>query len=400
VALLQLARLIATRSARQAQQLLSALTTGDTAALHKCVGGAEGLMLAPLLGCPPVWVREVVETLLARQAVGNSDETAERAGRRDTSFGGIFLLLPLIDELPLAEATRGWPHADEAAAISLVRFLLLIKCCGQQRAQRAFYDPLLRDLLLIPPGISPPVIREWSASVTAAQAKSFLETLIDWQSSRGVIENRKQILGCAGLRGAPVAILIDGARGHWLAIERYSTLRPQRLVKTLRGFLSRLERDDGILLCEQTLLATFWSELTDVRMLSLEDASAQGVADEESGIAGILARLDRLTEDLSHLSLPDSFRLARSLDRALSVAAQHLYRAFSWRLPGFTESSLPYLSSNFLDFSGSLEEEPARRIVRMGRPLLHLVLGMTGMSRQTYRLSWLDERPLALFPEI
>ncbi|HYJ46473.1 MAG TPA: hypothetical protein VEV81_07650, partial [Pyrinomonadaceae bacterium] len=116
-------------------------------------------------------------------------------------------------------------------------------------------------------------------------------------------------------------------------------------------------------------------------------------------VAGILARLDKLREDLSHLTLPESLGLSRALDRALSVVAQHLYRAFSWRLPGFAESSLPYLASNFLDFSGSLEEEPTRRVVRVSRPPLHLVLALTGMMRQTYRLSWLDERPLMLFPE-
>ena len=57
-------------------------------------------------------------------------------------------------ELPLPEATRGWPNTDEAAAISLVRWLVLLKCCGRQNSERAFYDPLLRDLLLIPPTLS------------------------------------------------------------------------------------------------------------------------------------------------------------------------------------------------------------------------------------------------------
>jgi hypothetical protein len=37
--------------------------------------------------------------------------------------------------------------------------------------------------------------------------------------------------------------------------------------------------------------------------------------------------------------------------------------------------------------------------VRVSRPPLHLVLGLTGMTRQTYQLSWLDERPLTLFQE-
>jgi hypothetical protein len=37
--------------------------------------------------------------------------------------------------------------------------------------------------------------------------------------------------------------------------------------------------------------------------------------------------------------------------------------------------------------------------VRIGRPPLHLILNMTGMTRQSYRLSWRDERPFALFQQ-
>jgi hypothetical protein len=74
-------------------------------------------------------------------------------------------------------------------------------------------------------------------------------------------------------------------------------------------------------------------------------------------------------------------------------------RAFAWRLPGFASSNLRYLWGNFLDFSASLDEETDRRVVRVGRPPLRLVLGLTGSTRQSYRLSWLDERPLTLFEE-
>ena len=125
----------------------------------------------------------------------------------------------------------------------------------------------------------------------------------------------------------------------------------------------------------------------------------QTMAEEDEQMAEILARLDKLPADLSYLSLPQSFGLRRAFDLALSVAAQGLMRAFAWRLPGFAGSNLPYLSSNFLDFAGSVEEEPARRVVRVGRPPLHLVLNITGMTRRTYGLSWLDDRPLALFQE-
>lgn len=320
-------------------------------------------------------------------------------GRHDTAFGGAFLLLPALDELPLIEATRDWPHADEAAAISLARFLLLVKCCGQKRAQRAFYDPLLRELSLIPPDVSPEVIHEWQSRITAAHLRTMLGTLTDWQRSRGAIGAARRVLACGALRGRPVAALIDGERGLWLLARGYSSHRPLRLIEELRDDLSRLDRDGGALLCDSSLLSELQAEFPGLAINSFEDRASQATS-EEDPIHGILARLDKLPGELEHLALPASFRVGSSFDLSLSVVAQHLLRAFAWRLPGFAESNLPYLSRNFLEFAGSLEEEPARRVVRLGRPPLHLVLGMTGMTRQTYRLSWLDGRPLVLFQEM
>jgi len=399
VAVLQLQRVVAQSSPDQIQQLLAALTNGSVALLHLAVGTAQAERLAPLLLCPSAWVTEAIETLLA-QKEGVTRKETDRCERRVTPFGGIFLLLPLVDELPLAEATRGWSPAADTAAVELVRYLLLIKCSGQKYAHNASYDPLWRDLLLIPPAISPSVLLEWSVQITTAQARSFVETLVDWQRSCGAVQDQLQILARANLGGESMAVLIDGTRGNWLTAEAYPADQPRALRASLGNFLSELDGDSGILFCEPSLLPALWAEFPAVRMIGLEDDEVPpAVADQTNQLAAIRARLGKLSDDLFHLSLPDSLRLAPELDSALTVASQNLLRSFSWRLPGFASSSLSYLATNFLDFSGSLEEEPGRRVVRLGRPLLHLVANLTGMSRQTYRLSWLDERPLSLFPE-
>jgi hypothetical protein len=129
------------------------------------------------------------------------------------------------------------------------------------------------------------------------------------------------------------------------------------------------------------------------------DEQAQNLAEGRPGLRELLARLDKLPADLAYLVLPQSFGLKPSLDRALSIAAQGLLRHFAWRLPGFAFSSIAYLYPNFLDFTASLVDEPDRWVVRLGRPPLHLVLNMSGLTRSTYHLAWLDERPLALFQQ-
>jgi hypothetical protein len=72
-------------------------------------------------------------------------------------------------------------------------------------------------------------------------------------------------------------------------------------------------------------------------------------------------------------------------------------RNFAWKLPGFALSSLPHLFANFLDCSAAVEASELC-VVRLGRAPLHLILGMAGLNRRSYQLSWM-ERPCAVFPE-
>ncbi len=225
--------------------------------------------------------------------------------RRNTNFGGVFLLLPLIDLLPITKATNNWPVIDDDATACLVRFLILMKCCGNERANQVFSDPLIRDLMGVPPIVSLADLLEWQTTISQENLEYFLDKIAMWQSEKGVDDKQKRIK----------------------------------------------------------------------------------------------ARKDKLVDDMSYLSLAESFCKSNEIDKALSIGALSVMRDFSWRLPGFDGSSLAYLYSNFLEFSGSVDEEEDRRVVRLGRPPLNVVLNMTGMVRNTYKLGWLDEKPFVLFQE-
>jgi hypothetical protein len=103
--------------------------------------------------------------------------------------------------------------------------------------------------------------------------------------------------------------------------------------------------------------------------------------------------------DLDYLALPRTTGIDPIWQRALTFGARQVMQGFAARLPGFGQSRYDYLHRNFLDFAATLEYEPARIVVRLGRPPLHLMLGLTGASRGTMRFDWLDARPLALFSE-
>jgi hypothetical protein len=403
LALLRLAQRLVGGSTSCGEKLLTALTGDDMADLYVAAGTADAEGLVPLLRCPPEWVWEVGRTLLARSAghapADGAEEAAPPQGPRYTSFGGVFVLLPLLDELPLIEATQGWPDAGEIPAEALLRFLLLVKGCGQPRAPGLFYDPLIRDLLGIPPTLSVEVVADWQAGVSGANQCTFLDALKAWHAARAAVQGRTLVLARIRARGNPVAVLIDGAHGIWLFAGAYSPRRPERVVESLRGWLSGGAQEETVLLSDQVFLDVLRTAFPEGKVVSLADDAARVIVKEDRSIIETLARLDKLPEDLSYLSLPPSWGLGHMLNQMLSVGAQGLLRAFAWRLPGFAGSNLPYLYANFLDFTGSVEEEPARRVVRLGRPPLHLVLNITGMARSTYTVSWLDERPFALFPE-
>jgi hypothetical protein len=103
--------------------------------------------------------------------------------------------------------------------------------------------------------------------------------------------------------------------------------------------------------------------------------------------------------DARYLAFPLFVRETSSIRKAIGRVAIHVLRDFSRRLPGFARASFAHLQVNFLSVSATLEQQPGRRVVRLSRPPLDVILNMTGMSRTTYRLPWLDDRPFVLFPE-
>lgn len=386
-ALSRLSRCLRESSGARREQLLAALHDGAAAKLFIIVAANDANPLLPLLCCPP----EVLRAFGDAHGQVRTPETTSLA----TPFGGVFLLLPLLAELPLAAATRGWAGHGDHTAETLARWLLLIKCGGRERAAQVCNDALLRELLGIAPAFTLPDLIEWQAAISPAQLARFAAEMEAHQRMYGTVGGETLLLVATKTSDGRVAVLFDCARGCWLFIGDYDPRRPQRLIERLRERCASAA-SCRVLLCDQIFVNSLRVALPTWSVVNREDEDA---ALGQTAAVETLARVGQTNDDLNYLSLPVSMRRRRDVDFAFSVAAQHVMRAFAWRLPGFAHSGLPYLHRNFLDFAGSVEIEPARRVVRLGRPPLHLVLSLTGMTRQTYRLSWLDDYPLALFQE-
>jgi hypothetical protein len=396
--------------------LLAALEGHDRSRLYLAAGPGDAEVLSPLLDAPTGWVRLMAASIATGMGGGASEGTG--AGMytepifKATRLGGAFLLMPLLDRLPLDELTEGWPQPGAVgenkglAAAQLLRFTLLACCLGQERAEAAFLDPALRELMGIHPAVMPPDVGRWLIKVGPARLDNLLEALRVWWLDNGAIAGKSLFLVRVPRRvpwqDRPVAILLDAERGLWLSTNGLDD-KQARAVRHLKMALGCADASATIY-SEPGLTQALRSARPDLHIvemapLNISNGGVVGSAEvAESDAADTFARLDRVPFDLSYLHIPRAWRVPRSARLRLAVVAMGVLRDFAWRLPGFARSGLPYLFANFLDMHASLEYGPDKHIISLGRPPLNLVLNMTGMARGLVELDWLD-RPLALYQE-
>ncbi|HEX3559758.1 MAG TPA: hypothetical protein VHU19_11175 [Pyrinomonadaceae bacterium] len=416
LALVRLARLVGDATATRADRLFRALGARDLARLYT-EAGADADAILPLLRCPPQLLREVCDELVRRASGSAATQAAgDIAATRHTRFGGVLMLLPALDALPLEEATASWPRPGEVEPAALVRLLLLAECCGTTRALQLFYDATARDLLGVPHDISAQDIAGWQRGVTRAKAEEFLDVLGAWRRSRGLLGGDGLALLRLSVGGRRVALLLDTGRGVWLRACLLDKRRPGAVVRRLRACLACVEQEaelagreaevgedeKEVLFCDDVfkdgaLVEMLRESFPRLRFVGMSGAEMDELARADPALAEFNARRARLGADMLYLSPPRALGLSAHAGFALCVVAQGLLRDFARRLPGFAQSGLEYLYANFLDCEADYEEETSRRVVTLGRPPLAIVLSMTGAASGAHRLGWLDERPLAFF---
>ncbi|ACZ30963.1 hypothetical protein Xcel_1944 [Xylanimonas cellulosilytica DSM 15894] len=152
---------LAGRPALERAALARALAEGDwrTAAW---AGASEAV--AALVPWDPGNRRAAVAELAPREPAVNPDPGTEHASR----FGGIYLLLPLLAELPLREATRGWPPLGAVLPDRIVAAVAIACVIGHARAGAVLADPGLQ-LALGLDGTGDDELAAWADGVTVAQ---------------------------------------------------------------------------------------------------------------------------------------------------------------------------------------------------------------------------------------
>jgi hypothetical protein len=107
--------------------------------------------------------------------------------------------------------------------------------------------------------------------------------------------------------------------------------------------------------------------------------------------------LSRQPDEKPWVTVDRRLGLSSRWGHVFALAARRALGTFARRLPGFAAASPRYIWDNFLSADASVEHEEERVVVRYGRPPLHLVLTLTGMTRGLTAGEDLRGRPVVVF---
>jgi len=284
----------------------------------------------------------------------------------------MFLLLPFVEEFPREAATDAWPSLDGIDAWRLAQYLAVIGALGAQRNAAALLDPVLRLAFGVPSRLDASALSAWSRQIEPSAIRRSLRAILASLRRLGKVSGAVTV--------APMwdgVVAVDGERGLWLGTAPASPGSIRSLVTALDEALGGSVAVTG---------SEAWIESC------LEPGRLQPPPID-------LWALARLGEQARYVAIGAPFDLARPVRDLLMLASQALGRELAWRLPGFSHSSLPYLSTNILSFPATVVVEPERFVVHLGDPPLHVVLSLAGMNRTRFRLGATGDREWVLTRE-
>jgi hypothetical protein len=339
----------------EAERLGEALAVGA----WRAVGAHEMGRLSELVAWPADARRDAVGLLVRARSGAPGRVPGPPPSLMATDLGGMFLLLPLLEEFPLRSATASWPGLDGMDGCRLADYLAVIGALGADRGAAAVLDPMLRLALGVPPEIDAEAIARWSRGVPPIAIV---------RANRGFVAGLRRLGTAAGAvtiapQGERV-VAVDGRRGIWLGTAPPAPASIRDLVASIEAGLGEPAAVAG---------SEAW----------IEACLQPERAHPDPPDSWLLARLE---EQARYAALGPPFDLAPAVRDMLMLGAQALGRDLAWRLPGLTRSSLPYLWENVLSFPATVSVEPDRFVVRMGDPPFHVVLSLAGMNRRTFLL--------------
>lgn len=251
-----------------------------------------------------------------------------------TTFGGLVLLLPELDNLFDEVLSGTLPPIEQTSPRGLTAWLVMAQCAGYSRAAQFLHEAFWRDVFGIATDIDLVALNGWLATGDPTAVSTHLAERAR-SHARG-----SPIMAPIRTGGRTLSAIVDQASGLWCDALRNS--RPQGCVASPSW---------------HACLAAARRARNDWRYLAMD------------------------------WSLPEQWQ------RLFTHMAQIVMRRFAYRVPGFAGTSLPYLYHNLLEGAATVESSGH---LRLSRPPLHVLLNLTGIGRGTVRWTGPPERCFVL----
>jgi hypothetical protein len=352
----------------------------------------------------PGWAAQAIAVLLRDQAPAAQPPSANES--TITPFGGIFLIGPVLVGLNLkeiAEAAAGDGDKKEETA-AFVRHTVLARCVGSLRAPEAIADPAFRLLS----GCYRPRREEGSQALAPpdlARAREIFFSNLAWSTG---CEGRCLLADAIRLprEEGEVLLLRDVARNAWIYASVLSSETAGReealiagldLVRGSTGNLpnlllsrsfARLAESPALKGRAERLLVIDRDEVGSDLLDVLSFTQCISASTQQEKVSHLLAPPDQEFGYFSLRGFRPDFDIALDLFGALLARAA--LKGFARRLMGFQSSSPEHLFRNFLAGVGTVRSLPERIEVELPHSPLSLVLQLSGLSRQTYVVPWLE----------
>jgi hypothetical protein len=336
--------------------IATTIASGSITEFYRLAGHETAEYFQPIFDLPKSQ-RDGLLKAMARKETRLQAVSSLEEKQRFTLNGGVFLLLPVLINLPAEAIIATWPPPGNTDSLAALRLLVLSQCLGNRNVVSVFRDPVIRDLTGVDPGFTIAEAQQWLNSISANQLRDSLCSFMSWR----LAEKDQPTVKVVQLthKGRRLAVVFPVGSGAWIF---------------LRG-------------CKPSHMKVFTKILKKLAPVSISPDTTSS------------ADTQRLGEDLDYLTLPKCLRPIPLQYNFLRCLSQTILYDFSKSLPGFVGSSLRYLSQNFLTFRAQVSTEKDRHLVCLGRPPLNVILSISGLNRRQYSLPRSDDRMLVLYQE-
>jgi hypothetical protein len=329
-----------------------------------------------------------------------------------SAFAGMFLLGPALVRLNqlLDEVAGEGEDAKEVA--SFLRYMILVKCVGGPRFLAAEGDTALRLMS----GCHRLRLQDWRQVCQAIELNRAYTLFLHALPALADCDNRCLLAETFATpdHKREVILVRDCVRNEWVyaqLVEPESRTREEALTAAL----NRAHESTGdipIVLLHPSLAALAESAMLRqqaARVITLqEEVPSADVNDALLSARYITqakprekyAQLLRSSgPDFSYFSFADVWpEVDLEFDLFGTLLSRAVMREFARHLLGFQNSSPEHLYTNFLEGIGTVRQQPERIEVELPRSHLLLVLQLSGSTRQTYVLPWLEGKEVCLLP--